>query len=636
MPDRLFAEITSQTIEKNQSIDVNALQKAYHVASRAHAGELRKSGEPYILHPLRVAQFLISQDFIETALLSAAICHDVLEDSSVTPQQLSDAIGPQATAIVQSLTKLTEQEVGYENFKAENLRKIILATAKDVRVMLIKLADRLDNMRTLDSFREEKRVRIATETLAVYAPMAEKIGLYQFKSELEDLSLKHLDPTLYAFIKEKVNASKEERAQNTKKMIELVQKTLDKHKVPATISGRAKHFYSIYKKMKDENKTISQIYDMYGLRIIVEKEEQCYRVYEILKTILPAIPNRFKDYIKNPKANGYQSLHENFRWDEKVVEVQIKTKQMDYQAESGLATHWKYKGTERDKRFDRKINWLKQLLRWKSSKENKSLTQNVDFDLFKDEIIVITPQGDPIILGDGATPIDFGYMIHSGVGDHIKSAKVNGKIVPLDTKLQSGDIVSIETSSALTVNAGWLSIAKNTSTQQKIRHSLHLDADQSSQKKNKVTHLSEEYQTLSQFQEHFKRTQVKISKCCNPTVEDPIVAFYTKTKKLITIHKFDCPHQHALDPKNKVVLHVEQKKDSISHTITILVDETAGVLIEVLNMLLHNHILIERVESKEARSGLLLAISVKREKEYLKSLLPQVKKISGVIDARVS
>jgi len=637
-PQAIFAQLMDRLRKENESINEALIKKAFTIAMVAHGNAVRKTGEPYVIHPLRIVSTLIDLHFCDEQTICAAFMHDVLEESTIPKQQLALEFGAEVANIVDSLTVLDTKQVSMEERKAQNLRKIILAMVKDIRVLIIKLADRLDNMRTISVMSEESRKRNSEETLNVYAPLAEKIGLYGIKAELEDLALENIEPTLFEFIKSKVSASKEERDQNTKDITKSAEKILHENKISSLIKGRAKHFYSIYKKMVSENKTIAQIYDLYGLRITVKTTGECYQALSVLESAWEIVPNRLKDYIKSPKANGYQSIHQNFIVDDKVVEVQIRTKEMDAIAELGIATHWKYKNTGRDRKLERKISWIRQLLSWKQRSGGES--PQMQFSLFKDEIICITPMGDPIILGDGATPIDFAYMIHSDIGDKMKVAKINGTPVTFDTKLHSGDIVAIETGKEKTVSNNWLQMANHTSTQQKIRRALGIEGEQVAPRKKKrkleqSVGLTNAYQTLEQFQSLSKKTPIKVSQCCKPGFEDPIVAFYTKGKKLITVHKIDCPNQYALDQRLKVILSAPVQKQQTSTHIDILIDDTPGAFVDILDLLLEHKIVIREVENKDANTVVYLSIKIAK-RDGLFAVVELIKKLPGVKDAKLN
>ncbi|MFT4311782.1 MAG: RelA/SpoT family protein [Candidatus Woesearchaeota archaeon] len=622
--------------EKNPYANIPKIQKAYEFAKKAHEGQKRKTGEDFITHPLEVVSVLVKHNYTNTSTICAALLHDTIEDTTSTIEQIEQEFSSKVSNIVDGLTKIDKTQISFEKYKAENLRKIILASAKDIRVIIVKFADRIANLQTLSTFRIEKQKRIAQDTLTVYSPIAEKMGMYHMKAELEDAAFLYLHPKFYNYIKENIVHTHEQRELKTNELITILKEFLQKKNIPAQIQGRAKHYYSIYKKMIEENKPFSAIYDLYGIRIIVEHESECYQVHECLLDLWTPVEHRFKDYIKKPKPNGYQSLHENFLFEDRMIEVQIRTREMDYLAENGPATHWRYKGINRDKQFERKLSWLRQILDWK--RQNAPLKpelQNIDVDIFKNEVIVITPKGDPILLKEKSTPIDFAYAIHSKIGDHLKSAYVNDSIVSLSHELKSGDIVRIETTNKATVNSSWLSIVKTNQAVYKIRRALSIDADKT--KKKSAPDISNVYNTLQTFRKLIKSKNIKLSKCCNPKEMDAIVAFYTKDKKSITVHKLNCPHQYSLNPKNKVILQKTVHKKKSQYYLDILIEERPGLLVDVLKNVLEHKIHIHSITSKDANQSILVSLTIsKTSKELIERAAKELRKMEGIADIKIS
>lgn len=613
-------EFVELVAKENPNLNKALIQEAFTYTKDKHGEKLRKSGEPYYVHPIEVTKILLENNISETSVICAALLHDLVEDTEVRLEEIEKKFGPDITQIVQSLTKLNKKyfvEKGildYYSYNSENLRKIILATAKDVRVMFIKLADRLHNMRTLNVFREEKQQRIANQTLKVYAPIAEKLGLYKIKSELEDLCLLYLKPEIYNYLAKKIELTKKEREDKTEEIKKKIVNLLQAKKILCKISGRAKHFHSIYNKMIEENKDLTEIYDIYGIRIIVEKKDDCYHVEKIIEDVWPLEIRKktgkpmIKDFIKEPKPNGYQSLHMNIRYEESIVEIQIRTKDMDHLAESGVAKHWKYKATERDKRLDRKIDWLRQLIAWKLNPLNKAAAENYKVDIFGGEIVCITPKGDPIILKEGSTPIDFAYAIHSKIGDSMEKVEVNGQPGVLTQELYSGDIVNIITVQKKTVNKQWLNAVKTNEARTKIRQSLGITRH--ANKKEVLPSKEEilEFQLEKRIAVIGKKAPIKISKCCSPKWGDPISGYYTKDKK-VTIHKKNCPDRFALDQRSEVPVQWEDmQKNTIS--ISIVADEKPGTFANILNIFLEENINIIKINSEERRKNILLLLEI--------------------------
>lgn len=452
--------------------DFSLLLKAYEFAAGMHRGQHRNSGEPFIIHPLEVAYILADMDLdLETVI--AGILHDVIEDTSSSYEQIKAEFGDEIAALVEGVTKLDQiQFITREEQQVENLRKMFLAMAKDIRVVLIKLADRLHNMRTLKSMNSEKQLLKARETLEVYAPLAHRLGIFSIKWELEDQALRHLDSVAYHEISESIRRKKAERDEYIEKIKQNLAEKLADLNISAQIEGRAKHFYSIFKKMYAQDKTIDEIYDLFAVRIIVDTVNDCYAALGMVHEQYKPIPGRFKDYIAMPKQNMYQSLHTTVIGPEgSPFEIQIRTEQMHKTAEYGIAAHWKYKESKSLKDdADLKFAWVRQLLEiQKDLHDSEDFISALKVDLFADEVFVFTPRGDVINLPVGSTPIDFAFAIHSAVGYRMIGAKVNKKIAPLDYKLETGDIVDILTSSTIHgPKRDWLKIAKTSQAKSKI------------------------------------------------------------------------------------------------------------------------------------------------------------------------
>lgn len=452
------------------------VKKAYEFSQNAHAGQLRKSGEPYFVHPAFVASIL-TELMIDPPTIAAGLLHDTVEDCEcVTLSQIKQEFGEEVARLVDGVTKLDKLDFAdREEAQAENLRKMILAMSKDIRVVLIKLADRLHNMRTLKYQPDARRVAIARETLEIYAPLAHRLGVFSIKQELEDLSLRFIDPKGYDDLIQKVGMKRAEREENIRLVISELSQKLDEMHIHYDIDGRPKHFYSIYRKMVIQNKPFDQIYDLFAVRVLVDTIQDCYAVLGIVHTLWNQMPGRFKDYISVPKANMYQSLHTTVVGGRKIpfpFEVQIRTWEMHHVAEYGIAAHWRYKeGDPGDSDLDNKLYWLRQILDWQNeTKDSREFIDSLKTDLFSEEVFVFTPKGDIISMQKGSTPIDFAYRIHSAVGNSCVGAKLNGKIVPLDTALETGDRVDILTSSASKgPSIDWLKLCKTQQAKAKIR-----------------------------------------------------------------------------------------------------------------------------------------------------------------------
>ena len=489
-PEDLYAELIAGIRKYHPSADISLIEKAYKVAYAAHDGQVRKSGEAYIIHPLCVAIILAELE-LDKETIAAGLLHDVLEDTVMTENEMRAEFGDEVLLLVDGVTKLQhlhltdstknpkEKNADRLEMQAENLRKMFLAMAKDIRVILIKLADRLHNMRTLKYQSREAQLRIARETQEIYCPIAQRLGISKIKIELEDLSLKYLEPEAYYDLVEKVALRKDVREGYVKKLVDQVREQIEEAGIKADISGRAKHFFSIYKKMVNQDKTIDQIYDLFAIRIIVDTIKDCYAALGIMHEKYKPIPGRFKDYIAMPKPNMYQSLHTTVIGPSgQPFEIQIRTFEMHRTAEYGIAAHWKYKeannggATSTTVTEEEKLSWLRQILEWQrdmsDNKEFMTLLKS-DLDLFSDTVFCFTPSGDVKNLPNGSTPVDFAYAIHSAVGNKMIGARVNGRLVNIDYKIQNGDRIEILTSqNSKGPSRDWLNIVKSTQAKNKI------------------------------------------------------------------------------------------------------------------------------------------------------------------------
>lgn len=466
---KLIDKIGSYIKNKDQ---MASIKKAYELANKAHEGQTRATGEPYIIHPLAVAYILAELRMDEEGII-AALLHDVVEDTEYTVEDIKKAFGEEIAFLVDGVTKLSKFHYkDKEDQQTENFRKMFLAMARDTRVVVIKLADRLHNMRTLGVFRREKQERIAKETMEIYAPLAHRLGIYNIKWELEDLCFHYLYPDEYYDLVRQMRQKRKFREEIVNDTMAVLHRHIEESGIEAKVTGRPKHFYSIYKKMKRDNKDLSQIYDLYAVRVIVDTIPQCYAVLGIVHSLWKPLPNRFKDYIAVPKPNMYQSLHTTVIGTRgQPVEIQIRTWEMHHISEYGVAAHWRYKEGSKggNKNFDAKITWLRRLLEWQDTSNSKEFMNALKLDVFSDEVFVFTPKGDVINLPKGSIPLDFAYRIHTEVGNRCVGAKVNNKIVPLDTKLKNGDIVSIITSKTGKPSYDWITMVGSTESRAKIR-----------------------------------------------------------------------------------------------------------------------------------------------------------------------
>ena len=483
-PELLYQELINHVQKYHPSDDISMIEKAYNVAKEAHKNQTRKSGEPYIIHPLNVAIILAELELDKETII-AGLLHDVVEDTVMTDDDLRREFGEDVALLVDGVTKLEKiplsstlsQSDEKLEMQAENLRKMFLAMAKDIRVILIKLADRLHNMRTLKYKSPESQQRIAKETLEIYCPIAQRLGISRLKTELDDLALKYLEPEAYYDLVEKIAVRKSVREKYIQSIVDEVSEHIANAGIKARIDGRIKHFFSIYKKMVNQNKTLDQIYDLFAVRIIVDTVKDCYAALGVIHEMYKPIPGRFKDYIAMPKANRYQSLHTTLIGSTgQPFEIQIRTFEMHKAAEYGIAAHWKYKeasdGRKVEGQEEEKLVWLRQILEWQQemsdNKEFMNLLKN-DLDLFSDSVYCFTPTGDVKNLPAGSTPIDFAYNIHSAVGNRMVGARVNGKLVTIDYEIKNGDRIEVITSqNSKGPSRDWLNVVKSTQAKNKI------------------------------------------------------------------------------------------------------------------------------------------------------------------------
>ncbi|MCI5838363.1 MAG: bifunctional (p)ppGpp synthetase/guanosine-3',5'-bis(diphosphate) 3'-pyrophosphohydrolase [Christensenellaceae bacterium] len=462
---------TIQTTYSGKEAEI--LTKAFYFAKEAHANQKRASGEEYFTHPCAVAQILIELG-MDCSTIAAAFLHDTIEDTYVSEGDIKKEFGEEILQLVQGVTKLEKIEFkSHEEEQAENFKKIFVSMAKDIRVIIIKLADRLHNMRSLNFLSSERQQRISKETLDIYAPLAGRLGISQIKCELEDLCLKYLDPEAYEFLATNINSKLAERRKFVDFVIKEIQEILAESNLQGEVFGRPKHFYSIYKKMKNQGKTLDQIYDLTAVRVIVNEIDECYELLGKIHKKWKPIPGRIKDYIAMPKPNMYQSLHTTVVTDfGQTFEIQIRTKEMHRMAEYGIAAHWKYKENKTvEDNFDTRLSWIREVMEWQGGvKDSKEFLESLKGDVYSSEVLVFTPKGEVKSLVKDATPIDFAYSVHTEVGHHCVGAKVNGKMVPLNTVLQTGDVVDIITSkTSKGPSWDWLKIAKSAGSKNKIR-----------------------------------------------------------------------------------------------------------------------------------------------------------------------
>ena len=477
-PKKLYDMLIARVRKYHPSADISMIEKAFDIAYHAHEGQFRKSGEAYIIHPLWVGIILADLE-LDKETIVAGILHDVVEDTVMTEDEITEVFGKEVALLVDGVTKLGQLSYSSDKVEvqAENLRKMFLAMAKDIRVILIKLADRLHNMRTLEFMRPEKQMEKAKETLDIYAPIAQRLGISKIKTELDDLSLKYSKPEVFFDLVHQINERKTEREEFVDLIVKEVSEHMENAKIKCEVKGRVKHFFSIYKKMVNQNKTVDEIYDLFAVRIIVDSVKDCYAALGVIHEMYTPVPGRFKDYIAMPKPNMYQSLHTTLMSSVgQPFEIQIRTAEMHKTAEYGIAAHWKYKENGNSQKSEatqeeEKLTWLRQILEWQQDTDNREFLSLLKggLDLFAEDVYCFTPNGDVKNLPNGSTPVDFAYAIHSAVGNRMVGARVNGKFVNIDYKIQNGDRIEILTSqNSKGPSRDWLNIVKSTQARNKI------------------------------------------------------------------------------------------------------------------------------------------------------------------------
>ena len=633
--------------KNNPYADLELIIKAYKLAESSHKGQLRSSGEPFFVHPLSVAVILVELK-ADTATICAALLHDTAEDTTTSIDVIKKDFGEEVAELVEGVTKI--QTILYpskEEYQAENLRKILLATTKDVRVMLIRLADRLHNMRTLSTLREDKRRRIAQETLEIYAPIAHKLGMRKLKGALEDLAFRHMKPLTYRRLKDQIAEKRELRESITQDIVAELGKHLADKNIDSQVIGRAKYFYSIYKKMIAKDREVDQIYDLVAIRIVTKNIPDCYKALEIVHKHYPPEKGRLKDYIAHPKANGYQSIHTTVHHGKKLLEVQIRTKDMHHIAEEGIAAHWRYKGTERDKQFDQKITWLKQILQWKRRSATAfDFVENLKIDLFENEIIVFTPEGDPISLPEGATPVDFAYAVHTGIGNRCSKAKVNEKLVPLDFELNSGDVIEILTQNNAFPSRSWLNFAKTRRAKAKIRAILGIEVEhrpKGERMKQAAKEAASDERRIIDLEDYVDvvghpgwAKYLKVSKCCRPKVGEKILGIKTKEGK-ITVHKKNCLNLDNIQDEKKLYLAWKGEKEEKVLKLRTYITDRPGVLVDLLNLLAKEKLHVKSVNSRVRKQRILLSFKINMiSQDKQAELLEKIKNVPDVSGAKIS
>lgn len=659
--ESLFEELKNKVSPYLDGEGMQLLEKAYKFAEEKHSAQTRESGEEYIIHPLNVALILANLK-LDAETYAAALLHDVVEDTGVTIDEIKENFGETVAFLVNGVTKLKGiKSVSTEEAHLESLRKMLLAMAQDVRVVLIKLADRLHNMRTLNYLTPEKQKEIARETMDIYVPLAHRLGMYTIKWELEDLSFRYLEPEKYYELAKKVAKKREEREAYVNELMEELRNLLKEHGISGVVEGRPKNLYGIYRKMIRDGKQFEEIYDIIALRIIVDDIPTCYQVLGIVNNYYKLVPGRIKDYIAMPKPNNYRSLHTTvITKSGEPFEIQIRTREMHEVDEIGIAAHWKYKeGKSLDKNYEAKIAWLRQMLEWqKEVRSSKEFVERVKVDLFTDEVLVFTPKGDVIELPQGSTPVDFAFRVHTDIGYRCIGAKVNGTIVPLDYKLQTGDRVEIITSKNSTgPKLDWLQFVRTASAKSKIKaYFRKLYEEKKEQEKveeapkvqlpkiiplKPKTEVSEYFPAINGA----SNINISIAKCCNPKPFDEIVGYVSRGRG-IKVHRVDCPNLiKIIENGGKIVeAHWSKGKEKNLYAFfKLTVQDVPGLIYKISGVFAKRNISFENFHSsskKKKFKGKLLAyvrFSCKLDpKVNLSDLVHELESLEEVVKVRVS
>ncbi|TGL58082.1 bifunctional (p)ppGpp synthetase/guanosine-3',5'-bis(diphosphate) 3'-pyrophosphohydrolase [Leptospira ognonensis] len=677
----LYQDITESS-ELFQAIDkrlgpekTNLVRKAFDVASRMHEGQKRLSGEPYIIHPMNVASILDELGLDERAI-AAGLLHDVVEDTSYSKEDMAKEFGEDIADLVEGVTKISEiKSQSKESEAAENIRKMLMATIKDVRVMLIKLADKTHNVRTLKFQPPEKQKRIAKEVLSLYAPIAGRLGVYKVKFELEDLAFQAIHPEEYQEIKKRVAAKKSERDEYIDKIKIILKQRLAEINIEAKMDGRAKHFYSIYRKMVTKEKTFSEIFDLRAVRIITNEIKDCYGVLGIVHTLWTPIPGRFKDYIATPKTNLYQSLHTTvFGPDGRPMEVQIRTKEMNAIAENGIAAHWAYKESSNLSKISLsmqpglenafRLKWLEVLKSWQDPNlDSKEFLEELQYDLHEDEVFVFTPKGEIVEMQKGATVLDYAFRIHTDVGIHARGGKVNGRMVTLRTELKSGDQVEIITEKSAKPSPIWLRIVKTPSARQKLRQyfrklqeenqreTIASVLDQQNQvydenaikeiKKVKIKKPSKTNPNKPEKKEFgvsvagWTDVPVRIASCCTPIPGDEIIGFITRGRG-VSVHKKDCDTANKqLEWMKTIPVRWDGPGEPIPVQIEVRARDVQGIYLSMVECISNTETNILEAGASSHPNGTLTAKFMLEvdHLDQLKEILDNLRLIEGVIFA---
>ncbi|MFH1210465.1 MAG: bifunctional (p)ppGpp synthetase/guanosine-3',5'-bis(diphosphate) 3'-pyrophosphohydrolase [archaeon] len=625
-------KVIKKVREYNPKADVDLISKAYEFANRVHGSTKRASGEPYIQHPLNAA-YILAELKLDVSSIVASLLHDVVEDSNVSLETVKKEFGEEVASLVDGVTKISK--LHYSNpdeADAETVRKMLMATTRDIRVIIIKLADKLHNMRTLKYLSHDKQVKVAKDALDIYAPLAYRLGIASIKWELEDIAFKYIQPETYQMFKKKFGKKRWQREIDIIRARRALEKELLKAGIKVSVSGRPKHFYSIYKKMVDKKRSFEELYDLMALRVITGSVKDCYEALGVIHNMWKPIPGEFKDYIAMPKSNMYQSLHTSvIGLDGQPIEIQIRTEEMHKTAEEGIAAHWQYKGVYGDdNEFDKKLSWLRQILDWqRDSTETKDFMDFLKVDFFEDEIYVFSPKGKVVALPRGSTPLDFAYSIHSSIGDTTTGAIVNGRIVPLRYELKNGDIIKIMTSKTAKPHRDWLKIVRTTKARDKIRHTIKQKEGIPASSPVPYLEVGDSVKG-SLVYVPVKNAVVKLAKCCHPLPGDLIVGYITRSRsKRVVVHRRDCTN---IRPKTSSVELSWVEDFNSELQLKVVADDRVGLFADVLNTVAATGTHVRNAKAKLISENLAECsfAFVPENTDHIKDMVNRVKRVQSV------
>jgi len=625
--------ILKKVLEYNPKANVELIRSAYEFAASNHKKEKRESGEDYIQHPLNAA-YILAEYHLDEESIAAVLLHDILENTGISFDALKEKFGLEIATLVDGVSNIDVlKEKTIEEIRAENVRKLLIATYKDIRVIIIKLADKLHNMRTIQYLSPERQRRIAKEALEIFSPIAYRLGMQAIKSEIENISFKILEPQKYKEIEEKVVATELVRKNELEELRQMLEKSISEKKIDVRIQFRHKNYYSIYKKMLEKNIPLEEVYDITALRIITKDVNECYVILGVVHNLWKHIPAQFNDYIAMPKPNMYKSLHTIILHHGIPVEIQIRTEEMHKLAEEGIAAHWLYKGLINSEEMDRRMSWLKEILEWqKDLKTSQEFIEALKIDFFRDIIFTFTPKGKMIELPKGGIPIDFAYMVHSDLGDKSIGAKVNGKFVSLKHELHNGDIIEIITSKNQKPSREWLKFVKTNKARVKIRRMISAEhkvpAQIGTEKKTIEKQIRKTLIEVPAGQGYM----LKMSRCCNPLPGDKIVG--VKKIRDVSIHRADCSELQKIVREKVEASWINDINTFVE--LEVGVGDISGIMTQIFNMILATGAEIESTNARKSGQTSECLLNVKpKDLSHLRDIIDKIKKLKGVLWVRI-